>query len=331
MKTDKKPARASIPRLALKRIVFIDREIASGRYPSAGEMAEKYGASIATIYRDIELMKDINAPIDYDAFHRGWYYTKPNYRIPFSFSGAENLLALNMAKNIFAIYKDTPIYDAANNLLDTITAPLAADGNSDWYENRIVVPQTPTAPVQTDVWNLITKALRENRILTFEYLGANDDDFKPRRVRPYQLLFDTGVWYLYGYAEERKGLRVFSLCRMKNLNLTREPFTLPNDFDYRTNTKGSYFGVFSGQKKYRFKIAFYDHSVVWVKDRQWADDQKITETDDGIIISFTSTLFEKVAEWVMSRGCNARPLEPELLVNFWFNQIDQMKKMAREK
>jgi hypothetical protein len=89
-------------------------------------------------------------------------------------------LGLEMAKNILTLHKDTPIYDAARHLLDSIIAPLTAEGNSDWYESRIVVPQVPTA-------------LRENRILTFEYQGVYDEGYKPRRVRPYQLLFDTGL------------------------------------------------------------------------------------------------------------------------------------------
>jgi predicted DNA-binding transcriptional regulator YafY len=273
----------------------------------------------------------LNAPIEYDALRRGYYYAKSNYRIPMGFSGADELLALGMAKNILTLYRNTPIYDAARHLLDCITAPLITEDNTEWYENRIVVPRTPSAPVSPDVWNGIATALRENRVLTFDYQGAYDDDYKMRRVRPYQLLFDTGLWYLYGFAEERKGIRVFSLRRIKNIVITKDRFLLPKDFDYRTDNAESFFGVFMAQKKYRFKIAFYDDSVVWVQDRQGASDQKITETNDGIIITFTSTQFEKVAEWVLSRGSTARPLEPELLVNAWRNDIEEMRKMARSK
>jgi predicted DNA-binding transcriptional regulator YafY len=161
-------------------------------------------------------------------------------------------------------------------------------------------------------------------------MGAYDEHYKIRRVRPYQLLFDTGVWYLYGFAEERKGIRLFSLCRIKNISLTKYRFPLPKDFDYRDKSAG-FFGVFTGQKKYRFKIAFYDYSAVWVKDRKWAEDQKIKEADDGVIITFTSTQFDKVVEWVLSRGCTAFPLEPEPLVDVWRQNIEEMQKMADEK
>jgi len=333
MANQKKPIRASIPKSALARLYFIDTEIASGKFPNTGYLAKKWeGISISTISRDIEFMKvSMNAPIEYDALHRGYYYSEPNYRIPTGFSGADELLALGMAKNILTMYKDTPIYDAAHHLLDSIIAPLAVESNSNWYESRIVVPQVPSAPIPPDVWNPLTTALRENRVLTFEYQGAYDEDYKTRRVRPYQLLFDTGLWYLYGFAEERKGIRVFSLARIKNIVLEKDRFLLPKDFDYRADSGSSHFGVFAGHKKYRFKIAFYDYSVTWVTDRQWADDQKIAETADGVIVTFTSSQFEKVVEWVLSRGCTARPLEPELLVDVWQSNIEEMRKMARKK
>ena len=333
MENKKKPARASIPKSALARLCFIDKEIASGKFPNTAYLAKKWeGISISTISRDIDFMKiRLNAPIDYDARHRGYYYLEPNYRIPMGFSGADELLALGMAKNILTMYKDTPIYDSAHHLLDSIIAPMAAEGNSDWYESRIVVPQVPSTPVAPEVWNPLTSALRENRVLTFEYQGTYDENYKPRRVRPYQLLFDSGLWYLYGFAEERKGIRVFSLRRMRNVVTAKDHFLLPKDFDYRAGIGGSHFGVFTGQKKHRFKIAFYDYSVMWVTDRKWADDQKITETEDGVIITFTSTQFEKVVEWVLSRGATARPLEPELLVNVWQTHIEEMQEMTREK
>ena len=101
MENEKKPARASLPKSALARLYFIDEQIASGKYPNTEYLAKKWeGISISTMSRDIAFMKDrMNAPIEYDAQHRGYYYSKPNYRIPMGFSGADELLALGMAKS----------------------------------------------------------------------------------------------------------------------------------------------------------------------------------------------------------------------------------------
>jgi len=314
----KKPKRASIPKSALARLCFIDEQIASGNCPSTAWLAENCGnASISTIGRDISFMKNVlNAPIKYDTQRRGFYYSKPKYRVSLGFYGGDELLALGMVKALLVMYKDTPIYDTAYKQLENITTPVDAKGNSDWYENRIVVPTPSSTPVQPDVWDAIITALRENRILTFDY---KDKAYRNYRFCSYQLLFDNGLWYLYGQEVDKNNTRIFSLSSMKNVSIAKGTFRLPNKFDYRGIFGGSYFGVSAGQgfKKERFKIAFSNDSAEWVKERKWADDQKITETEDGIIITFTSAQFDKVCGWMLSRGCHTRPLEPKGLVEIW--------------
>jgi hypothetical protein len=65
-----------------------------------------------------------------------------------------------------------------------------------------------------------------------------------------------------------------------------------------------------------------------VRERQWADDQKIKETDEGLVIDFTSTQYDKVFEWMMSRGRAACPLEPEKLVTDWRGHVAEMSRLA---
>jgi predicted DNA-binding transcriptional regulator YafY len=176
----------------------------------------------------------------------------------------------------------------------------------------------------------VTSALQENRVITFDYTGVYDDEAQERRVRPYQLLFDTGVWHLWGFSEEREAPRIFSLLRMTNVALTDDTFKLPSDFDFRARVDGSNFGVFVSEEKRHFRIAFYDESALWVRERQWATDQVIEETDDGIIVDFTSPQLGKVLEWVLSQGCRARPLEPEELVDVWEGHVREMRGMVGE-
>ena len=181
MKTKK-----SFPRTSLPRIYFIDSRIASGAYPNTSTLAAEYEVSEATISRDIELMRDrLNAPIAYDALHRGYYYAQKAYRIPAGYASAQDMLALGMAKTLLTLYRNTPLHDAADHLLDSITAPLAADGASQWYKDRIVVPPVASIIIPEGIWEPIITGLRENRVLTFEYSGIWDEDYRPRRIRPY--------------------------------------------------------------------------------------------------------------------------------------------------
>jgi predicted DNA-binding transcriptional regulator YafY len=276
------------------------------------------------------MKNSLGAPIVYDAKNRGYYYYEKTFRLPATYTTTENMQALGMAKTLLSLYQDTPLYDPARNLLALITTPIMDHDNPDWFENRIVVPPVASTPVNREIWNTLISALRGNKILTFEYKGVWDADYKLRRVRPYQLLFDTGVWYLYGYAEERKGIRLFSLTRMQNLTLTGTTFTLPSDYDYCTKADGSHFGVFTAEKKYTFTVEFYHEAVQDIRERKWAAGQKIKDIKDGISITFTSTQLVKVLEWVLSRGGNARPRAPEILVQQWERNINTMRQLLKK-
>jgi predicted DNA-binding transcriptional regulator YafY len=135
-------ARKNLPRTSLPRIYFIDRKIASGCRPSTRELAREYETSMSSISRDIEFMRSsLNAPIEYDALRRGYYYAEETYRIPAGYTTAEDLLALGMAKTLLSMYRDTPLCAAAQNLLESLSAPMRGQKQSSWYEDRIIVPQ----------------------------------------------------------------------------------------------------------------------------------------------------------------------------------------------
>jgi predicted DNA-binding transcriptional regulator YafY len=323
--------RKTLPKTALPRIYRIDEMIASGRYPSTKDLAQAYETSMSSISRDIEFMRDsLGAPIAYDALRRGYYYTEKTFRLPGSFTTAENIQALGMAKTLLTLCRDTPIYAAARNLLESITAPLVDKQNPDLYENRIVAPPVAAAALDPAVWNVLTAGLKKNKVVAFNYRGTWDDDFKPRRVRPYQLLFDNGIWLLYGYAEERKAERLFLLSRMRNAAVTETGFSLPADYDYCSRSDGSNFGVFSGDARYSFCVEFFEPAAFWIKERTWAADQAIAEIAGGIRISFTSAQYDKVLEWVLARGCYAMPVEPERLVADWKRHSAEMWKMQKK-
>jgi len=318
-----------MPKTGLPRIYRIDAEIASGKYPNSDDLARMCETSISTISRDIEFMRDqLLAPIEYDTSKRGYHYTKKLYRLPAGFTSAEDLLALGMAKSILSLYRETPLFEASSHLLESLIAPIASEGSKDWFENRIVVPKIASAKVRREIWEIVIAGLKGNRVITFDYLGTWDEDYQNRRVRPYQLLFDSGVWYLYGFAEERKAIRIFSITRMENAALTKDVFSLPDNFSYNEKAGDSYFGVFIGLEKHKFAIDCFADAAVFVAERQWAGDQKLKEIDDGVTIEFTSTQYDKVLKWVLSCGCAAVPRKPQKLVEDWRWHIQKMRKLV---
>jgi predicted DNA-binding transcriptional regulator YafY len=327
--------RKSIPKTALPRIYFIDREIASGKYPNTGTLAKTYETGTATISRDIEFMRDmLNAPIEYDRKRNGYYYTEKTFRLPAAFTSAEDMLAMGMAKTLLTLYNNTPIYNAAKDLMESITAPLGEAEKSNWYEERIVTTPIPSVQFPPEIWSTICEGLKENCALSFDYRRDWQSEYTPRFVYPYQLLFDNGAWYLYAYVKKSKGMkspgmRMYSLSRIKNITLETERFTFPASSDFRIHTDGSFFGAYSTEKKQHYRIAFFNDGAMRIKERLWAADQRIKETKDGVILSFTSSQYGKVLELVLANGKDAQPLEPKELVRDWKENLQGMQKRAK--
>ena len=326
--------RKSLPKIALPRIYFIDKEIASGKFPNAPALAEKYETSVSSINRDIAYMRDMmDAPIAYDFFKKGFYYTEKTFRLAAAYATADDLLALGMAKNLMALYRNTPLHEAALNLLENISLPIRGDQNAEWFNNRIIIPKAACAAVDAEIWNTVVSGLRDNKALTFRYLIAEKEEqsgkLNLRRVHPYQMLFDQSAWYLYAYDENRKAMRMFSMTRITDIELADETFKIPNGFDYRSLEGASYFGIYVKENKASKFVISLTGDTRWVKERVWAEDQQIKETKNGIELSFTSNQFEKVLQWILSQGACAKPLSPKSLVKQWTETIQAMSKIAK--
>jgi predicted DNA-binding transcriptional regulator YafY len=291
-------------------------------------MARKYETSVSSINRDIAYMRDMfHTPIAYDFFRKGFYYTEPLFRLAAGFAGADDILALGLARELLDLYEGTPVHEAAFNLLESISAPLKSTGNSDWFKDRIVIPRTAAAPVNKEVWNDLATAMRENAVITFHYRKGNSPlepdgsvvrtagkvSSETRCVRPYQLLFDRTSWYLYAYDEGKRAMRMFSLSRVRDVHRTGALFDIPEKFDYRAMEGRSYFGVFSGSESCEVVIDIAGDAE-WIREREWAPNQRIREKAEGIEISFTSNQLQKALEWILAQGPRARPTAPKELV-----------------
>jgi hypothetical protein len=115
---------------------------------------------------------------------------------------------------------------------------------------------------------------------------------------------------------------------MLSTEITGREFTLPEHFEYLEKTGGSFFGVFSGDTSFHFSVEFFGDSITWIGERQWAEDQTVKVTSNSVVISFTSTQYGQILGWVLSQGCNARPLKPARLVKEWKENVIVMNQLA---
>ena len=231
----KKPNRA-ITHQMLERLTYIHNRIKAECFPKTSELAKELECSAPTISRDIMFLRDrFNAPIEYNAQKKGFYYSE-KYEMPIQNISQKDVTALVAAKTLLQQYQGTPIYKELVAAIDVITFPQRQGTGA--FIDRIAVPPMPYAIIDEAVFTALYQAMIQNRTIEFDYCGVLDRGKVHRRVRPYQLLFDDGRYFLFGYAEERQAERLFYIPRIEHLCITDELFTLPENYDFISRWQG---------------------------------------------------------------------------------------------
>ena len=321
----------------LERIIIVHNAIKSGMYPNVRKLQRLYceqtgysNVGEATIYRTLDALSvNFHAPLKFDRAKGGYCYMDDNWEFALNSVSEQEIFYLSAAKTLLASFEGSPVYNAIAEAINFITDTQEI-GKSELLK-RIAVPPVPKISVDENIWKEMLCALQNNLIVEFDYNGRWNTQTTHRRVHPYQFLFDDGACFLFGYAEERKADRLFYLTRIKNLTLTDEHFELPENFEFSSRCGGGKFGAFMTDELVSFTIDLYGDARQIVKDRIWADDQKIIDFDDEekTRIEFSSTQWFKVMEWVLSQGEHAVPVAPKEFVSEWKERVEAMAETAR--
>lgn len=121
-------------------------------------------------------------------------------------------------------------------LLETISINNTIAAN-DRLRDRILLEDVPsTAPALIP----LLAAMRENITVNFQYHPFDKDVINPYNdFQPWTLKMYKRRWYVYGSVPE-KGMRIFSLDRISDVESTGQTFLLPKNFD----AEAVFFGTF---------------------------------------------------------------------------------------
>jgi proteasome accessory factor BC len=76
----------------------------------------------------------------------------------------------------------------------------------------------------SEVAEVVSRAIAEHRLLELEYYKENEDEFTKRRVEPYQLLNGQEGWYVHAFDPEKDAPRSFRLDRIRTATMLDDDF-----------------------------------------------------------------------------------------------------------
>lgn len=298
------------------RMRRIHEWIKGGKFPNAVTMGRDLEVSDRTVKRDIEFMRDLyGLPIAYDEENYGYHYTQHVDQFPVVAMTEAEMFSLLVADKAIAQYHGTPFQKPLRMAFRKLTGQLDSRERYSLENLGLALSFRPFAPEDADLqaFRVITRALRERRVLEFDYrkLGAKKQE--RRRVHPYHLACIDNHWYLFAHDEARQALRTFVLTRLANPAATKERFVKPKNFDPDKYLAGS-FTVMKGEEQHDVAIEFDAWGADLVRGRQWHSSQVFTDLPDGgARLTMRLTSLEEIERWVLSWGVHARVVGPAAL------------------
>ena len=202
--------------MKLERLVEIITILLNKKNVTASELADRFGVSVRTIYRDVDALSAAGVPVCTTQGQNGGISVIEGYavnRALLSDSERDNIL--------FALHSlqatKYPEVDAVLEKLGTIFKSDAADwisvDFSPWGSN----------PNAFHKFTDLKTAILNCRVVEIDYLNAQNQR-STRFVEPLRLEFKYQAWYLWGWCRDREDYRTFRISRVKRVLVTDETF-----------------------------------------------------------------------------------------------------------
>ncbi|SPE50641.1 Helix-turn-helix, type 11 domain protein [Verrucomicrobia bacterium] len=297
----------------LERMKKIYDWLQADGFPNCARLAERLEVSRNTIKRDIRFLRDrFQWPIAYEKLRRGYYFTEPVDGFPALPMSEAEMFALLVAHKAIEQYQGTPFLRPLRAAFEKLTARLEGQERCLLSHLDEALSFRPFAPEETDlrIFEAVTQALTERRVLRFHYKKPGTHAAEPRRAHPYFLTCINNAWYLMAHDVDREELRTFALARVSVPVVTDERFERPDSFDPEQRLRTS-FGVMSGEADYEVVIEFDAWAADMLLRRHWHASQQVTVVPGGgCHLRLRLSRLEEIERWILSWGIHATVIRP---------------------
>jgi predicted DNA-binding transcriptional regulator YafY len=189
---------------------------------TAARLAGQLGVSERTIYRDIQTLVSLGAPLQGEA--GVGYLLKSGFFLPPLMFGADELEALVLGARWVRRQGDEALAQAATNALAKIAAATPRDLRDDMAETSLWVPLGMTQAPASDVFvRPVREAIRYQHRLRIGYRDEHGSESE-RMVWPFALAFLENRRLLAAWCEMRTAFRHFRIDRIAAAESTGERY-----------------------------------------------------------------------------------------------------------
>ncbi|MBA3014042.1 MAG: WYL domain-containing protein [Proteobacteria bacterium] len=301
--------------LFLERFVWFDNEIRKQHYPNASNLAEQFEITIKTGQRCIEYFRDrLLVPLEYDFFKKGYRYTDPSFQLPVTRISEEELLALLISQKLITEASAGSLGDELGRVSKRLGSLLAANLPGRAHpEDAFSFRWKNINPTDPRIFKVVTSALLQGRLLTFNYHSPSAVHDVVRTVEPHHMVNYMGNWHLIAFCHLRVEWRDFLLGRMTNCAMENREFTIREREEWQPFLQNT-FGIYQNRSSFDVVLRFTPERSRWVKEEVWHERQIEEVQADGSLIRTIPVSHEvEIMMEVLKHGSQVEVLKPQWL------------------
>ncbi len=275
------------------------------------ELADTFGVSRRTIFRDFNFLSDINVPVTWDEY--SGYGVIEGYKIPPLMFNSRELATIMVGLNFVKSQVDQNLVEDAKGVELKIKNVLPDDLKNfmESLDDRTIVDpflHFGAEKKQGGNWYLVSSAISQSKSLEFIYKSQSDGKVSERNIDPYLLVFYRDHWNVIGFSHKRDAIRNFVLDRMDRVNISENKFTKKGDFDvegliFNSNESGQKIDVLLDESADR---AFRANLPTKIFKKSEVGSKKIK-------VTFFFENLDYLNEWLLQFGNKVEILSPESL------------------
>lgn len=209
------------------RVVAILTQLQSKRIVKAQDLADRFGVSLRTIYRDIKTLEASGIPIISEAGIG--YSIMEGYKLPPVMFTRDEAVSFVAAEKLMEHFTDKSMVSAFQSAMFKIKSVLRW-AEKDWIDvldERILV-QPKSLLFNKNVPNaleILMQGIVNKKQVHIIYHAFDADKSIKRNIEPIGLYHEKEHWYLVAYCHLRKDYRNFRADRITAISTTDQNFT----------------------------------------------------------------------------------------------------------
>jgi proteasome accessory factor B len=319
------------------RLHSIIRLLEVRRGMTLDDLAEECGVDRRTIHRDLNAVEEAGYTLtsEWQEGKKIYSFLSKSRNIPPITFTLNQLMSLYLLRSLAGAHlAGTPFQTEIDDLFRNITSVLP-DRYAAHLERiaRVSLPLLHGARDYSSAsafMDGLQRALLHQYRVRLDYAKKGTGESERYEVDPYTLVFHKGGMYLLGLAHNRSGMRLFAMERIRGIEVTRQRFEIPDEYQPETHFD-SVFGLVR-DKTMRVRVRFSAEVAHTVRERLWRPDQKLKTGSDGrVTLEFEAAGEKEMVAWILSYGMHAEVLEPPELRQEVKRQVREMRQYYRSK